>query len=187
MSRRNRERRALSRLRREMGLDLGDVSTVDYAALAEAIHTTVLSYTGTDGCRDCLTYAIVGCAWLNRITKTPHALAGGHFVSSVKGVGEVHYEHFWIMRGAIGNWTYLDFATRHNATIIRNEFAKTRPDEALAADAIDPGVDVPFYVGNAEDLPWKYLILEESSRFAQREYEHVNKSELVSRLQRNLG
>jgi hypothetical protein len=182
MSRRNRERRKQNLLRKEMGVNV----PVDYPKLAEAVHRTVCSYTGTDGCGDCMTYAIVACAWLNRITRIPHALAGGHFVSSVKGVGEIHYDHFWIMRGGVGNWTYLDFATRHNSTLIRKGFAKARPGEVLAPDAIDPGLDVPYYVGDGEGQPWKYLIITEDTLHAQAEYSQSDKLEAIERVNRYL-
>lgn len=183
MSKRNRERRELNRLAK-MGF-----TGVDYAALAEAIHRTVGSYTGTDGSGECLTYAIAGCAWLNRFTRIPHAVAGGHFIASVKGKEgdtllehKVHFEHFWIMRGAIGSWTYLDFSTRHNPALIRQGLENVRPEFEI--HEIPVGIAMPFYVGDGEGLPWKYAVLSESSLHAQSEYTITDKAECAARVAR---
>lgn len=181
MSQRNRQRREQNRLAKQ------GITGVDYAALAEAVHRSVCSYTGTDGSGDCLTYAIVGCAWLNRHTLIPHALGGGYFGTTLKEVGPVFFEHYWIMSGAIGKWTYLDFSTRHNPALIRRGIAKSQPSLILPPDAFDEAaIGIPFYVGDATGLQWEYELRTELSLNAHQQYTITDKAEAAVRCNRYL-
>lgn len=129
---------------------------MDYASLADAVHEVICSSTKDDGYKWCLSYALLGCAWLKKYTHLPHVIVGGKFV-----IDKVNFEHFWIMQGTE---IYIDLATRHNARIIREGIAVDQWKDSYNE------LNRPYYVGDGQDIPWKYVVQREPTQFALEQY-----------------
>lgn len=152
------------------------VGLVDYAALAAATHALVCELTGRDGYGDCLSYACLGAAWLNRHTDQPHALAGGRFVANLDapGLAGCSFTHFWVMRGRPGAWHYIDLASRHNGRFVADGLRKRRKLDERSA-ALAASLSMPWYAGPGGDpeARWHYALDGGESRHAQAEYHRV--------------
>lgn len=163
---RERKQRALKKLAEARA------ANTDYAKLADLIHRDVAKATKGDGEGDtwCLTYAILGCAYLNYTTGLTHTVVGGKLMIPTKRQG-VAFEHFWVgRRNPHGSsYTVLDFATRHNPAFVRRGIPDIRPDEFE-----EEKIAVPYYIGSSDGAEngglWSYHVEFEPSSFAVEKY-----------------
>lgn len=156
---------------------------VTTAKLADGVHKAVCLLTKSDGYSDCLLYAMLSCAWLNKHGGGNFGMAGGKVSVSLEGQDKpAIFDHFWVMSKMVNNkWLYVDFATRHIGRTITNGLSK------LGVEAkIPDSFQMPFLYGYNHNLPWSYLITNDDTMHAQTEYSIVDNDRLIKLVDKQL-